>query len=123
MSPPRSCSARFFDLDLTVSDYPNSMICHSLRAAAAITSNAVIASLASTAKPSFLVWDRVYQKIASAEEEKWLLRASEMTLASVQTQLLKNEVLRYAFSSEFLTPVTYSLDTGCSSAQSLSTLL
>jgi hypothetical protein len=55
----------------------------------------VIASLLSAAKPSFLVYDRVFQKVTAAEEEQWLLRASEMTLMHVQTQLLKSEALRY----------------------------
>jgi hypothetical protein len=60
----------------------------------AITSNAVLSSLSSTAKPSFLVLDRVYQKANSPDEEIWLLRASEAMFSHVHVQLQKSEELR-----------------------------
>jgi hypothetical protein len=67
---------------------------HVPTAAEVITSNATLASLASSAKPSFLANERFYAKLANLEEETWLLRAWEATVPHVRGQLVKNEALR-----------------------------
>ncbi|KXN82440.1 Translational activator gcn1 [Leucoagaricus sp. SymC.cos] len=68
-----------------------------------ISKNAVIGAIAtSSAKPSFLLWDRVYQKVTEETEEKWLLRALEVSLKYFQKDLKKNAVLRKSFGSILL---------------------
>ncbi|KAL0955554.1 hypothetical protein HGRIS_001793 [Hohenbuehelia grisea] len=66
---------------------------------AALSANATIQGLfASTTKPSFLVWDKVYQKVTEPEDEKWLLRALEVVVTNVPpkvaVELAKNELHR-----------------------------
>ncbi|CAL1711997.1 unnamed protein product [Somion occarium] len=57
-----------------------------------ISRNATIQSLVATGvKPSFLIWDKVYQKLTSADEEVWLLRASERALVFCKSQLFQSE--------------------------------
>lgn len=46
------------------------------------------------ARQSFLLWDRVYQKITDEVEEHWLLRAIDASLLYFSEELSKNEVLR-----------------------------
>ncbi|KIJ11894.1 hypothetical protein PAXINDRAFT_157123 [Paxillus involutus ATCC 200175] len=53
-------------------------------------------------KPSFLIWDKVYQKINDAEEELWLLRAAELAVDKLQSELLKNQHLRIQLGSVFI---------------------
>ncbi|KIJ63493.1 hypothetical protein HYDPIDRAFT_175892 [Hydnomerulius pinastri MD-312] len=53
-------------------------------------------------KPSFLLWDKVYQKITDAEEEIWLLRASDLATDKLKAELLKNENLRTQIGSIFI---------------------
>ncbi|KAF9012742.1 armadillo-type protein [Cyathus striatus] len=48
----------------------------------------------STAKQPFLFWDKVYQKVTEAEDEKWLLNACEASLVYFKSDLTKNETLR-----------------------------
>ncbi|KAI0077211.1 ARM repeat-containing protein [Panus rudis PR-1116 ss-1] len=56
----------------------------------AISRNATVQSLMTTgSKPSFLLWDKVYQKL-SGDDEVWLLRAVERALLHPSTQLDKN---------------------------------
>jgi hypothetical protein len=63
-----------------------------------ISRNSNLTSItSSTTKPSFLLWDKVYQKITDNEDEKWLLRASVATLGFFQNDFTKNETLRYVF--------------------------
>lgn len=45
-------------------------------------------------KPSFLLWDKVYQKLTDAEDEKWLVRASEEVLDYYKDDLEKSEAAR-----------------------------
>ena len=61
-----------------------------------ISRNATLQSI-STAhpKPSFLLWDKVYQKLSGEEEETWLLRASEAVLAFSKDEVLKDEHTRF----------------------------
>jgi hypothetical protein len=49
---------------------------------------------ASATKPSFLLWEKVYQKITAPEEELWLLRALESVAVHMNGELAKNEQLR-----------------------------
>ena len=57
-----------------------------------IARNATLQSLLTVgAKPSFLLWDKVYQKISSLEEENWLLYAAEATLLYFNKELTQNE--------------------------------
>ncbi|TCD64479.1 translational activator of GCN4 [Steccherinum ochraceum] len=56
-----------------------------------ISQNTSIQSLLNTgAKASFLLWDKVYQKLSDAEEESWLLRSAERTFLYFKTQLSQN---------------------------------
>ncbi|PSR76114.1 hypothetical protein PHLCEN_2v8664 [Hermanssonia centrifuga] len=57
-----------------------------------ISCNATVQSVLSTgSKPSFLLWEKVYQKLSDSEDERWLLRASEQVLSSFEAELLKKE--------------------------------
>jgi hypothetical protein len=47
-------------------------------------------------KPSFLIWEKVYQKIDDAEEALWLLRAAELAIDKLQSELVNNQNLRQA---------------------------
>ncbi|PFH47401.1 hypothetical protein AMATHDRAFT_152123 [Amanita thiersii Skay4041] len=61
----------------------------------AISRNVVIQGIiSSSVKPSFLLWEKVYQKITDTEDEKWFLRACEVTLQCFKSELAKNEQLR-----------------------------
>lgn len=61
-----------------------------------IAKNVMLGSLVamSSAKPSFLLWDKVYQKLGDPNEEKWFLRACEAALKHFKTEFGKNELLR-----------------------------
>lgn len=60
-----------------------------------ISSNAVIQSLiTSSTKPSFLLWDKVYQKVTDVEDENWFLRACNVTLQFFQSELAQSENFR-----------------------------
>ncbi|KAH9944598.1 armadillo-type protein [Amylocystis lapponica] len=57
-----------------------------------ILHNATIQSLiVVSARPSFLLWDKVYQKLSAAEDEAWLLRATEAALSFFKDELIRNE--------------------------------
>ncbi|KAF8627766.1 hypothetical protein AX17_006131 [Amanita inopinata Kibby_2008] len=61
----------------------------------AITGNSIIHSItAISVKPSFLLWDKVYQKVTDREDEKWFLRACDAALQCFKSELAKNELLR-----------------------------
>lgn len=45
-------------------------------------------------KPSFLVWDKVYTKLTTADEEFWLARALACAFTQGQSDLAKNGTLR-----------------------------
>jgi Generalcontrol nonderepressible 1 (Gcn1) N-terminal len=48
----------------------------------------------SSSKPPFLLWDKVYGKLATIEDELWFVRALSCTLLQVQGELKNNEKLR-----------------------------
>ncbi|THG98438.1 hypothetical protein EW026_g3754 [Hermanssonia centrifuga] len=57
-----------------------------------ISCNATVQSVLSTgSKPSFLLWEKVYQKLSDSDDERWLLRASEQVLSSFEAELMKKE--------------------------------
>lgn len=45
-------------------------------------------------KPSFLLWDKVYTKLTTVDEEFWFVRALSCAFLQGQSDLLKNETLR-----------------------------
>ncbi|GJE94641.1 ARM repeat-containing protein [Phanerochaete sordida] len=47
--------------------------------------------LTSGAKPSFLLWEKVYQKLAEPEDQAWLLRAGEAVLSFYKSDIVKSE--------------------------------
>ncbi|KAH9976102.1 ARM repeat-containing protein [Lactifluus volemus] len=53
-------------------------------------------------RPSFLVWDKVYQKLTDVEEEIWLLRAIESTATFFRAELEKFEQLQMHLGSAYL---------------------
>lgn len=54
-----------------------------------------IATIATgTTKPSFLLSDKVYQKVTDPTDEKWLLRAVEVSLRYFKKDLAKNKIFR-----------------------------
>ena len=60
-----------------------------------ISNNATIQSLvANSSKPSFLLSDKVYQKVIGEDDQTWLLRAAESTLLYFHNELSKNESSR-----------------------------
>jgi hypothetical protein len=61
-----------------------------------ISQNPIIQSLSITApKPSFLLLDKVYQKVTDEEELTWLLRAIQTVIPFLSEELPKNTPLRY----------------------------
>lgn len=61
-----------------------------------ITHNTTLQSVAAASpKPSFLLWDKVYQKLNSEEEERWLLRAVEVVLPFFKADILRDETARF----------------------------
>lgn len=63
-----------------------------------INRNATVQSLlASGAKPSFLLWERVYQKLAETDDQVWLLRAGEAVLSFYKAEIMKSEQTRYVY--------------------------
>lgn len=46
-------------------------------------------------KPSFLIWDKVYQKLSEVEDTHWLLRAADLAVPKLESELVKNQNLRY----------------------------
>ncbi|KAH7908270.1 armadillo-type protein [Hygrophoropsis aurantiaca] len=54
------------------------------------------------AKPSFLLWDKVYQKITESGDEIWLSRAVDLVFDFLRTDIAKNELLRTQLGSIFL---------------------
>ena len=64
-----------------------------------ISQNATVQAILSSSKPSFLVWDKVYQKLTDVEEETWLLRAVESTATFFNAEVTKVEHLRFVFRS------------------------
>ncbi|KAI0035599.1 ARM repeat-containing protein [Vararia minispora EC-137] len=69
-----------------------------------VSHNTVIQGIpsGSVAKPSFLLWDKVYQKLLSAEEETWFLRTLESTTVHMNAELSKNEQFRTQLGLAFL---------------------
>jgi hypothetical protein len=59
--------------------------------------NATVQAIVSPSKPSFLVWDKVYQKLTDVEEETWLLRAVESTATFFSAEVIEAEQLRFVF--------------------------
>ena len=59
--------------------------------------NATVQTIISPSKPSFLVWDKVYQKLTDDEEETWLLRAVESTATFFSAEVAEAEQLRFVF--------------------------
>ncbi|KAG1762385.1 armadillo-type protein [Suillus occidentalis] len=46
------------------------------------------------AKPSFIISDKIYQKLTDVEDELWLLRAANLSLFRLKNELAKNEQLQ-----------------------------
>ncbi|KAK7051190.1 translational activator of GCN4 [Paramarasmius palmivorus] len=68
-----------------------------------ISKNAAIQAVVSSSnKPSFLVLDKVYQKVTDPEDEAWLLRACDTALMYFKKEVTKNETLRTQLGSVFL---------------------
>lgn len=51
-------------------------------------------------KPSFLLWDKVYQKLAGDEEQEWFLRAIRSIFPHLKKDFEKHEFLRFGFSKQ-----------------------
>lgn len=49
------------------------------------------------AKPSFLIWDKVYQKLSEPDDFLWLLRAAHLAVPRLESDLFKHQNLRYVF--------------------------
>lgn len=48
-------------------------------------------------KPSFLVWDKVYQKLSDAEDMRWLLRTADLAVPKLESELVKHQSQRYVW--------------------------
>lgn len=68
-----------------------------LPSADTISRSATVQAILSPSKPSFLVWDKVYQKLTDVEEETWILRAIESTATFFSAEVAKTEQLRFVF--------------------------
>jgi hypothetical protein len=60
-----------------------------------ISRNSTVQAILSSSKPSFLVWDKVYQKLTDVEEETWLLRAIESMATFFSAEVTNVEHLRF----------------------------
>lgn len=61
-----------------------------------ICANPVIQGVLTTgAKPTFLLWDKVYRKITSADDEAWLTCALEAILMADGDKFVKDQALRF----------------------------
>lgn len=64
---------------------------------AAIASNSAVSGITAVGtKQSFLLWDKVYQKLTNEDDERWLLRGADVALEYFTHDLAKHEALRYA---------------------------
>ncbi|KAG1832884.1 armadillo-type protein [Suillus subalutaceus] len=60
-----------------------------------IARNVSIEALTGTqAKPSFIISDKIYQKLTDVEDELWLLRAANLSLFRLKNELAKSDQLR-----------------------------
>ncbi|EJT96915.1 ARM repeat-containing protein [Dacryopinax primogenitus] len=76
---------------------------HGSKPLSALQKNAVMKSVLSVgAKPSFFLWDRVYKRATTAEDELWLLRAAAALLHAHSAELRKNEPVRVALGAIFV---------------------
>ncbi|KAH9485783.1 eIF-2-alpha kinase activator gcn1 [Psilocybe cubensis] len=63
--------------------------------ASVIAQNPAITAITSSGvKQPFLLWDKVYQKVAEEDDELWLLKACDASLQYFSSELSKNEHLR-----------------------------
>ncbi len=61
----------------------------------AVSRNSVIQAItSSSAKPSFLLSERVYQKLTDSEDERWLLRATEALIRFFSKEISQNNAIR-----------------------------
>ncbi|KAM0756603.1 ARM repeat-containing protein [Meredithblackwellia eburnea MCA 4105] len=64
---------------------------------------ATLLTVTGTTKPSFLLWDKVYKKLSTIEEEEWFQRALEAVLARERDKVTgagaKDAALRSAFAA------------------------
>ncbi|KAG1774599.1 armadillo-type protein [Suillus placidus] len=60
------------------------------------------------AKPSFIISDKIYQKLTDVEDELWLLRAVNLSLFRLKNELAKSEQLRLQIGSVFVHLSVYS---------------
>ncbi|KAG1731829.1 armadillo-type protein [Suillus paluster] len=68
-----------------------------------VARNASIEVLTGTqAKPSFMISDKIYQKLTDAGDELWLLRAVNLSLFRLKNELGKSEHLRLQIGSVFV---------------------
>ncbi|KAJ7600549.1 armadillo-type protein [Mycena floridula] len=59
-----------------------------------LSRNIVIQAIpTSTVKPSFLIWDKVYQKISEPDDQRWLLRACDVALQFFAQDVAKSRTL------------------------------
>ncbi|KAH9175038.1 ARM repeat-containing protein [Lactarius sanguifluus] len=65
-------------------------------------SGVFVQAIVSSLRPSFLVWDKIYQKLTGVEEETWLLRAVESTAIFFSSEVEKAEQLRTQLGSAYL---------------------
>ena len=52
--------------------------------------------LTTGAKPSFLLWDKVYRKAVTTEDEAWLGHALDAVAVVDEDKFIKDQVLRYS---------------------------
>ncbi|KAK4055085.1 translational activator of GCN4 [Microbotryomycetes sp. JL201] len=70
---------------------------------ALLASNPTMQNLyAGGAKPSFLLWDKVYRKTTTPEEERWVVRALDAVLVVDKAKFEKETVLRTALAHAML---------------------
>ncbi|KAH9007605.1 ARM repeat-containing protein [Lactarius deliciosus] len=67
-----------------------------------ILRNPTVQAIVSSLRPSFLVWDKIYQKLTGVEEETWLLRAVESMAIFFSSEVEKTEQLRTQLGSAYL---------------------
>ncbi|KAK0468862.1 armadillo-type protein [Armillaria novae-zelandiae] len=69
----------------------------------AVSRNPVTQAItSSSAKPSFLLSERVYQKLTDSEDERWLLRSTEALIRFFSKDISKNNAIRLQVGNIFL---------------------
>ena len=50
--------------------------------------------MGTSTKPSFLIWEEVYEKVSEVKDARWLLHATDLAVPRLESELAKHQILR-----------------------------